>query len=135
MRTPDSNDETEKSAYYLQDTMRPKAPTILWATLLCLVVAGAYAHEDDLTHLPLDDGKISQEPKKGLIWACRIDPAAGGAWRDVPWIDKQAGTFDYTKKAVVPGDTIGRAITSSRPRAPQETSQPIESAGEWSLLD
>jgi hypothetical protein len=77
MRTPDSNDETEKSVYYPQDMMRARAATILWAALLCLVAAGAYAQEADLTHLPLGDGTISQEPKKGWIWACRIDPDAG----------------------------------------------------------
>jgi hypothetical protein len=74
------------------------------AALLCLFAVGAVAHEADLTHLPLGDGKISHAPKQGWLWACRIDPNADGAWRDGPWIDKQAGTFDYTKKAVVPGE-------------------------------
>jgi hypothetical protein len=69
----------------------------------CFVAVGAYEHEVDLTHLPLGDGKISHEPKKGWIWACRIDKDAGGAWRDGPWI-KPDGTFDFTKKAIVPGD-------------------------------
>ncbi|HEX4111107.1 MAG TPA: hypothetical protein VH020_01095 [Stellaceae bacterium] len=73
------------------------------AALLCLVAASAGAHEVDLTHLPLGDGKIAHEPKRGWIWACRIDPGAGGAWRDGPWI-KPDGTYDFTKKAIVPGD-------------------------------
>ena len=86
------------------ETQRPRAAAIFGAALLCLIGAGAYAREADLTHLPLGDGKISHEPKRGWIWACRIEPGAGGAWRDGPWIDKKARTFNYTKKTVVQGD-------------------------------
>jgi YHYH protein len=74
-----------------------------YAALLLLMTASAYAHEVDLTHLPLGDGKISTEPKKGWIWACRIDPNAGGAFRDGPWI-KPDGTYDLTAKPTVSGD-------------------------------
>jgi hypothetical protein len=67
--------------------------------------AGAHDAGDgaDLTRLPLGDGKISSGPKRGWIWACRVDPAAGGAFRDGPWIDKASGTYDFTRKAVVSG--------------------------------
>ena len=74
--------------------------------LLALAMLGtsaAAAHDIDLTRLPLGDGKISTEPKPGFIWACRIDPGAGGAFRNGPWI-KADGTYDFTRKAVVPGD-------------------------------
>ncbi len=37
----------------------------LMAALFCIAAAAASAHEVDLTHLPLGDGKISTEPKKG----------------------------------------------------------------------
>jgi hypothetical protein len=70
---------------------------------LLTIAFPAPAHEVDPTRLPLGDGHISSEPKKGWIWACRVDKDAGGAWRDGPWI-KPDGTFDFTKKAVVPGD-------------------------------
>lgn len=60
------------------------------------------AHEVDLTRLPLGDGKISTAPKKGWIWACRVDPNAGGAFRVGPWI-KSDGTYDFTAKPKVPG--------------------------------
>ncbi len=67
--------------------------------------AAAVAHEGhdpDLTRLPLGDGKISDGPKRGFIWACRVDPNAGGAFRNGPWIHSD-GTYDFTKKAVVSG--------------------------------
>ncbi|HEY7991300.1 MAG TPA: YHYH protein [Stellaceae bacterium] len=76
---------------------------LLCAAAMMLMAAYAYAHGADLTHLPLGDGKISTGPKKGWIWACRIDKDAGGAWRDGPWI-RPDGTYDFTRKAVVPGD-------------------------------
>ena len=70
---------------------------IVLSSLLNAVVA------HDLTRLPLGDGKISTSPKKGWIWACRIDPNAGGAHRNGAWI-KSDGTYDLTDKAVVPGN-------------------------------
>lgn len=63
----------------------------------------AAAHEIDLARLPLGDGRISQGPKAGYIWACHIDPNGRGAHRDGPWIDRKAGTFDMTAKTVVRG--------------------------------
>ncbi len=56
----------------------------------------------DLTHLPLGDGKLSTAPKVGWIWPCRVDPNAGGAFRNGPWI-RTDGTFDLTAKAIVDG--------------------------------
>jgi hypothetical protein len=88
---------------------------VSWPGLFLILVAGAWggpalAHTPgeapDLTHLPLGDGKISSEPKRGFIWACRTDPNAGGAFRDGPWIDKAAGTYDFTRKAVVQGRVV-----------------------------
>lgn len=72
-------------------------------TVGMLALAPARAHEVDLTRLPLGDGKISTQPKVGYIWACRVDPNAGGAFRNGPWI-RSDGTYDFTAKAVVPGD-------------------------------
>lgn len=67
-----------------------------------LVMACVRAWGHDLTRLPLGDGKLSQSPRGGWIWACHTEPDAGGAYRDGPWI-KADGTYDLTAKAVVPG--------------------------------
>ena len=82
-------------------TRRQRKVLLALATLLA--IAPAQAHEVDLTRLPLGDGHISTAPKTGWIWACRVDPGGGGAFRDGPWI-KADGTYDFTAKAVVPGD-------------------------------
>jgi YHYH protein len=74
--------------------------------LLLLISAPAFAHDVDLTKLPLGNGKLSAAPTIGQIWACRVDPNGGGAQVDGPWINKSAGTFDYTKKAVVSGQVV-----------------------------
>jgi hypothetical protein len=71
--------------------------------IFSLFAFAAAAHDVDLTKLPLGDGKISTEPRTGFVWACRVDPNGGGAFRNGPWI-KADGTFDFTQKAVVPGD-------------------------------
>ncbi len=70
--------------------------------LFIATTAAALAHDVDLHHLPLGDGHLSTAPKKGWIWACRVDPQAGGADRKGPWIHDD-GTYDFTTKAVVGG--------------------------------
>lgn len=79
---------------------------VLLFFLACLTqVAEAHGPAaQDLTALPLGDGKISQGPRQGWVWACRIDPQAGRAQVDGPWIDKARGTYDLTAKAIVPGN-------------------------------
>ncbi len=59
----------------------------------------------DLTALPLGDGKISTEPKRGNVYSCQtdFDNAPGGALADGPWIDSKAGTWDAKEKINVPG--------------------------------
>ncbi len=61
------------------------------------------AHDVNLHKLPLGDGKISHGPKKGWIWACHVDPQAGGAQVVGPWINEKAGTYDMTAKIAVRG--------------------------------
>lgn len=72
-------------------------------TALAWAIVCTSGHGHDLTALPLGDGKISQSPKVGWIWACHINPQAGGAQRIGPWINAANGTYDVTAKAVVPG--------------------------------
>jgi YHYH protein len=65
-------------------------------------VVSSHPNEVDLTRLPLGDGKLSNAPKVGWIWACRVDPHAGGAFRNGPWI-KADGTYNFKAKTVVDG--------------------------------
>jgi len=73
------------------------------AATMALVCASNLGYAHDLKALPLGDGKLSQAPKVGWIWACHVDPQAGGSQRDGPWINAAKGTYDVTAKAVVPG--------------------------------
>jgi hypothetical protein len=65
-------------------------------------VAASSSTPIDLTHLPLGDGKLSNGPQVGWIWACHTNPQAGGAFQDGPWINGD-GTYDFTAKAIVDG--------------------------------
>jgi hypothetical protein len=56
----------------------------------------------DLTQLPIGDGKISDEPRVGYVWACSNPQGGGGAFTDGDWI--HGDTFDFTAKAIVDGD-------------------------------
>jgi hypothetical protein len=73
----------------------------LVAALLLYLPLSINAH--DFTALPLGDGKLSNAPKIGWVWPCRVEPNAGGAWRDGPWINKSNGTYNLTAKTTVPG--------------------------------
>lgn len=63
------------------------------------------AHESarlDLQRLPVGDGRLSNAPKQGYIWACRTDPNAGGAQVKGPWFGND-GTYNFNAKAIVDG--------------------------------
>lgn len=79
--------------------MKKSISALVWA----VASASASGHGHDLTALPLGDGKLSQSPKVGWIWACHTDPQAGGARQVGPWINTAKGTYDLTAKPVVPG--------------------------------
>jgi hypothetical protein len=59
----------------------------------------------DLTKLPIGDGKYGSSPKVGYIFSCQTSftGGPGGASKEGPWIDDDAGTFDFTTKVVVQG--------------------------------
>ena len=63
-----------------------------------------WAHEADLSRLPVGDGRISSTASKGSIYACRsrFNPNAPGAHQTGPWMNGD-GTFDLTKKVTVDG--------------------------------
>ena len=82
--------------------MRGWRAAIAGGIVLLLAPWFGAAHEVDLRRLPLGDGKISQAPRVGWIWACRINPGAGGAHRKGPWI-RADGTWDSLAKPTVSG--------------------------------
>jgi len=57
----------------------------------------------DKTKLPLGDGKYLTSPKKGYVDSCMTSFNGGGAFRNGPWIDDSAKTWDLTKKISVQG--------------------------------
>src|SRR5947207_548636 len=57
----------------------------------------------DKTRLPLGDGKYLTTPKKGYVDSCIRNFQGGGAFRNGPWIDDSAKTWDMTKKISVQG--------------------------------
>jgi hypothetical protein len=82
--------------------MRTVKRALVLSVLPLAFPAASLADHLDLTRLPIGDGKISTEPRAGYIWACRVNPAGGGAHAKGPWI-RDDGTFDFTAKAVVDG--------------------------------
>lgn len=55
----------------------------------------------DPTAIPLGDGMISTEPEAGSLWSCKTDFGGRGAPHGGPWIDEEAGTWDFTAKLAV----------------------------------
>jgi hypothetical protein len=55
--------------------------------------------------LPLGDGKVSTSPRKGYVYSCQTSfPSnAPGAFRDGPWIDAAAKTWNPAEKISVQG--------------------------------
>jgi hypothetical protein len=67
------------------------------------VSAGADASAA-LLHLPIGDGKYQTYPQVGSIYSCQATISGGGGASVLgPWIDVDAGTFDFLAKVVVEG--------------------------------
>lgn len=62
------------------------------------------ANPPDHTKLPLGDDKYSTSPKKGFIYSCQTTFNGGGAFTTGPWVDKNAKTWDFSKKVFVDGE-------------------------------
>jgi hypothetical protein len=57
-----------------------------------------------LIALPIGDGKYQAFPQAGYVYSCQQDiTGGGGATADGPWINLDAGTFDFLAKVVVEG--------------------------------
>ena len=55
----------------------------------------------DLHHLPLGDGKVSSDPRRGYVMSCMTAFRGGGAQHAGPWI--HGDTWDMTQKISVQG--------------------------------
>lgn len=79
----------------------------LFGILMLLYPQSLLAHEIDLTRLPVGDGRVSNAPTKGSIYACqaRFNPNAPGAHQTGDWMNGD-GTFDLTKKVTVDGEVF-----------------------------
>jgi hypothetical protein len=65
----------------------------------------AVASATDLTRLPLGDGRTTTAgARSGYVYTCDAgNPGGGGAFRDGPWIDTKAATFNEAAKVTVSG--------------------------------
>jgi hypothetical protein len=76
------------------------------ASLMGVCVAQAHAPSNGMSsRLPLGDGKFSQSPKKGFVFACSTRfPGGGGAHRAGEWI--KDGFWDPSKTPLVDGNVM-----------------------------
>lgn len=81
-----------------------EASTTTAANDATTTTAEAAGSELDLTALPLGDGKYTDVPEAGYLYACNPDGGTSGAMEEGPWIDLEAGTWNMHEKAVVPGE-------------------------------
>ena len=65
-----------------------------------LAFAGA-----DLTRLPVGDGHISSQPKRGSVWPCRTETFGTRRSHGGEWINGN-GTFDFANKPTTEGEVI-----------------------------
>jgi hypothetical protein len=85
-------------------TMKTLAAFLVF--MLCLPIA--HAHEAgqvstlDVQALPLGDGKVSNEPRRGYVYACTSSFRGGGARHVGDWI--HGSTWDETQKIHVQGE-------------------------------
>lgn len=84
----------------------------VFAVLAALTADGA--SPPDTSKLPLGDGLHSTSPKRGYVYSCQTQfPGnAPGAFRDGPWIDADAKTWDKTAKIAVAGAVKRKASHS-----------------------
>src|SRR5262249_44715012 len=65
----------------------------------------------DAFGLPLGDGRYTTSPKVGYIDSCQTSFNGGGAFRNGPWIDTSAGTWDPSQKISVQGSVSWAGAT------------------------
>lgn len=65
----------------------------------------------DLTAIPLGDGKVSNEPKRGYVYSCTTSFRAGGAMHTGDWVNGE--TWNLTTKPTVFGEVTWPSATFS----------------------
>jgi hypothetical protein len=82
---------------------RVRCLSLGFALLLPLAAQAAQTDRLDPHRLPLGDGKVSDGPRVGYVWACqtRFAPNAPGARVNGPWI--HGDSWDLTEKLSVQG--------------------------------
>jgi hypothetical protein len=63
--------------------------------------------------LAVGDGKYATRPARGSVFSCITEFRGGGAFRDGPWIDPAAHTWDPAKKVAVRGAATRRSQFSA----------------------
>ena len=86
---------------------------LLLSGLGALALVAAACHPVDETALPIGDGLVSSGPEQGAVFACTTSFGGGGAFRDGPWIDADAGTWDATEKLSVQGSVDWDGVFSA----------------------
>ena len=80
---------------------------VLLVLVLALTSANASGQQEaridvlDPHRLPLGDGRVSGEPKRGFVWSCQSNFRGGGAQHTGAWIHGE--TWDMTSKLHVHG--------------------------------
>jgi hypothetical protein len=83
--------------------MFPSINRAFCVALTVLAATPVLAHDvPDLTRLPVGDGRLSDGPKRGSVWACPLPAGGGGAHAAGSWL-RGDGTFDLTAKPSVRG--------------------------------
>lgn len=81
--------------------------------------AGSATAAPDRTNLPLGDGLHRSSAERGYVYSCQRDfpQNAPGAFRDGPWIDRDARTWDMEAKIAVAGNvkrSVRHRLTRSK---------------------
>ncbi|GAB4176422.1 MAG: YHYH protein [Thalassobaculales bacterium] len=90
-----------------------------FAVMMLLAAGGAAGHEIDPRRLPVGDGRVAAEPRRGAVFACRqhFDAGAPGAQARGPWL-KADGSFDPAAKVFVEGSISHRWTLTIRREGP-----------------
>jgi YHYH protein len=79
-----------------------KSLLLIWSTVVLCIAVGLLIVLAESVALPLGDGKVSDVPQKGYVYACPLPPPGSGAHTVGNWI--QDDTWIPSQKVVVSGE-------------------------------